>query len=267
MVEEPSPQGRNFDDMAEKFSRNIYGTTKGRIRQAVLGQDLQALLAELPQRPLRILDAGGGEGQMACELAALGHQVLLCDLSGEMIRRAKVAAEEKGVSDNMLFVQCPAQDVAQYLEQPVDLILFHAVIEWLAEPRQALQALNDCLLPGGALSLMFYNVNGLLMRHMVLGNFGHVEAGLPKIKKSSLLPDYPLEPNQVYQWLEEMEMQITGKTGVRVFHDYLRNRQQHKQDFDELLALEQRYCRQEPFVSLGRYIHVMARKPDRKDEL
>ncbi len=266
-VAAPSPQGRNFDDMAEKFSRNIYGTTKGQIRQAVLGQDLRQLLTELPQRPLRILDAGGGEGQMACELAALGHQVLLCDLSGEMIKRAQAAAAEKGVSDNMQFVQCPAQDVAQYLEQPVDLILFHAVIEWLAEPQQALAALNDCLLPGGALSLMFYNVNGLLMRHMVLGNFGHVDAGLPKIKKSSLLPDYPLEPNQVYRWLEEMGLQITGKTGVRVFHDYLRNRQQHKQDFDELLALEQRYCRQEPFVSLGRYIHVMAHKPDRKDEL
>jgi S-adenosylmethionine-dependent methyltransferase len=264
---EPSPQGRNFDDMAEKFSRNIYGTTKGRIRQAVLGEDLRELLTKLPQRPLRILDAGGGEGQMACELAALGHQVLLCDLSGEMIKRAQAAAAEKGVSDNMQFVQCPAQDVAQYLEQPVDLILFHAVIEWLAEPQQALQALNDCLLPGGALSLMFYNVKGLLMRHMVLGNFGHVEAGLPKIKKSSLLPDYPLEPENVYRWLEEMGLQITGKTGVRVFHDYLRNRQQHKQDFDELLALEQRYCRQEPFVSLGRYIHVMAHKPDRKDEL
>src|SRR5471030_3167176 len=31
-----SMQDRNFDDIAEKFSRNIYGTTKGRIRQAVL---------------------------------------------------------------------------------------------------------------------------------------------------------------------------------------------------------------------------------------
>ena len=29
----------------------------------------------------------------------------------------------------------------------------------------------------------------------------------------------------------------------------------------DLLAMEQQYCRQEPFVSLGRYIHVMAQKP------
>lgn len=49
---------RNFDDIADKFSRNIYGTTKGKIRQAVIWDDLQQLLTQLPDRPLRILDAG-----------------------------------------------------------------------------------------------------------------------------------------------------------------------------------------------------------------
>lgn len=43
-------QDRNFDDIAEKFARNIYGTTKGKIRQAVVWQDLTGLLAQLPQR-------------------------------------------------------------------------------------------------------------------------------------------------------------------------------------------------------------------------
>ena len=53
---------RNFDDIAEKFSRNIYGTTKGQLRQTILWQDLDKLLAEFGDRPLRVLDAGGGEG-------------------------------------------------------------------------------------------------------------------------------------------------------------------------------------------------------------
>jgi S-adenosylmethionine-dependent methyltransferase len=263
-----SMQDRNFDDIADKFARNIYGTTKGRIRQAVLGQDLQGLLTTLAQRPLRILDAGGGQGHVACQLAAQGHQIILCDLSAEMLKRAQVMAEEQGVSDRMRFIHAPVQQIADYLEQPVDLILFHAVLEWLEYPQQALAILvNDCLAPGGALSLMFYNMNGLVMRHVVLGNFRHVEAGLPKLKKKSLLPDNPLDPYQVYQWLEQLGLQIVGKTGVRVFHDYLRERRQHIEDFDELLALEQRFCRQEPFVNLGRYIHVMARKPNEKDGL
>lgn len=83
---EPQPmQDRNFDDIAEKFAHNIYGTTKGKIRLAVARQDLTTLLAQLPQRSLRILHAGGDEGHMPCQLAQAGHQVLLCDLSGEMI--------------------------------------------------------------------------------------------------------------------------------------------------------------------------------------
>jgi S-adenosylmethionine-dependent methyltransferase len=253
---------RNFDDMAEKFARNIYGTTKGQLRQAILWQDLEPLMATLPARPLRILDAGGGAGQMACRLAALGHQVTLCDLSAEMVARARQAAEQKGVSGNMHFIHCSAQEVVHYLESPVDLILFHAVLEWVSDPRSMLDILWSCLKPGGALSLMFYNANGLLLHNMVAGNFAYVQQGMAKRKKRTLSPDNPLRPEQVYDWLEQIGWLITGKTGVRVFHDYLREKQQQRECFEQLLALETAYCRQEPWISLGRYIHVTAQKPE-----
>lgn len=260
-------QDRNFDDIAEKFSKNIYGTTKGRIRQAILWQELDALLTTLPAVPLSVLDAGGGEGQTGCGIAALGHNVVLCDLSAEMLSRARRLAEEKGVSDNMQFKQISAQQAGQYLDKPVDLVLFHAVLEWVAEPQQALRALYDVLKPGGVLSLMFYNINGLTMQTMVLGNFGYLQAGLGKRKRKTLSPDYPRDPQQVYGWLQECGFTIENKTGIRVFHDYLRDKNKQSERFDEVLALEKQYCHQEPFLSLGRYIHVTARKPIQKDEL
>ena len=254
-------QDRNFDDIAEKFSRNIYGTTKGQLRQAILWQDLDVLLAAMGTQPLRILDAGGGEGQTAIKMAERGHHVTLCDLSAEMIARASQAASDKGVSHNMHFIQCAAQDVAGHLESPVDLILFHAVLEWVAEPQEALKTLWSVLRPGGVLSLMFYNANGLLMHNMVAGNFDYVALGMPKKKKRTLSPNYPRDPQQVYGWLEEIGWQINGKTGVRVFHDYLRDKHKQQDSYDILLELETRYCRQEPYISLGRYIHVTALKP------
>lgn len=254
-------QDRNFDDIADKFSHNIYGTTKGKIRQAVLWYDLEILLSQLPSRPLRILDAGGGEGLMACQLAALGHQVTLCDLSSEMIQRAATLVQEENLQQQMQFVHCAAQDIAQHTGQRFDLILFHAVLEWIAAPQAALQALIDCLTPEGALSLMFFNANGLVMRNAILGNFRMALSGERRRRKQSLSPLYPLSPPEVYQWIEQAGMTISAKTGVRVFHDYLQNRKQQSEDFAELLMLEQRYCRQEPFVSLGRYIHVVAHNP------
>ncbi len=50
----------SFDGMADKFAQNIYGTSKGKIRAAVVWQDLQGCLSRLGDRPLRVLDAGGG---------------------------------------------------------------------------------------------------------------------------------------------------------------------------------------------------------------
>lgn len=253
---------RNFDDIAEKFSRNIYGTTKGQLRQEILWQDLDVLLATLPQRPLRVLDAGGGEGQTAIRMAERGHHVVLCDLSSEMLTRAQQACAEKGRDADMRFVHCAAQDIGQHLESPVDLVLCHAMLEWVNDPKAVLEALWNVLTPGGALSLMFYNANGLLMHNMVAGNFAYVQQGMEKRKKRTLSPDHPRNPDDVYQWLEQIGWTITGKTGVRVFHDYLREKHKQRDDFERLLALETRYCRQEPYISLGRYIHVTARKPE-----
>ncbi len=79
---------------------------------------------------------------------------------------------------------------------------------------------------------MFYNANGLLMHNMVAGNFDYVQAGMPKRKKRTLSPDYPRDPAQVYQWLEAIGWQITGKTGVRVFHDYLREKHQQRDCYE-----------------------------------
>ena len=243
---------RNFDDIAEKFSRNIYGTTKGQLRQTILWQDLDKLLADYAGQTLRVLDAGGGEGQTAILMAQRGHHVTLCDLSAEMVARAQRAAEEQGVSDNMHFIHCAAQDIPQHLDSQVDLILFHAVLEWVADPQAVLKTLWSMLRPGGALSLMFYNANGLLMRNVLVGNFGYVQQGMYKKKRRTLSPDFPRDPQQVYGWLEEI--------GVRVFHDYLRDKQKQHDCFDALTEIETRYCRQEPYISLGRYIHVTAIK-------
>lgn len=252
---------RNFDDIAEKFSRHIYHTSKGRLRQAILWQDLHSMLATREPRCLQILDAGAGAGQTALQMAQYGHQLTLCDISADMLARAKQAAAERGLSSSVRFLQCPAQQVAEHLAAPVDLILCHALLEWVEHPLALLTALWQCLKPGGALSLMFYNVNGLLIHNMLAGNFAHVAQGMPRRKKRSLSPEHPLEPEQVYGWLRNTGWQITGKTGVRVFHDYLRDKRQQQEDFAALLALESRFCRHEPYISMARYIHVSARKP------
>lgn len=252
---------RSFDGLADKFARNIYGTSKGRIRATVVWQDLQACLERLGNRPLRILDAGGGFGYFAQQLAELGHQVTLCDLSAEMLEIGRQQIAARGLGERIRLIHCSIQELPRHLQGDYDLILCHAVLEWLSEPRQTLLTLLDFLAPGGILSLLFYNRQALLFQSLVVGNFDYIRAGLVKKRRQKLTPSNPQQPDEVCAWLEQAGLRLLGKTGVRVIHDYMRHKQDQIDKFDDLLEMEQHYCRQEPFSSLGRYIHLMAQRP------
>ncbi len=143
----------------------------------------------------------------------------------------------------------------------MDLVLFHAVMEWLAEPKPALQNLLAQVRPGGMVSVMFYNYHGLVYKNAVCGNIPHVLEDMPHRKRFKLQPQKGLLPEEVYQWIEESGFEICGKSGIRCFSDYIGNmKNMGEYQYEDLVALERKFCRQEPYLSLGRYIHVWAKK-------
>lgn len=255
------PVDKNFDNVAEKFQRNIYQGLKGKIRLMILDQDIQSQVFAHHSQPLRILDAGAGSGQYALHLAQQGHQMVMADISEKMlgIARDNFIQADIDLSQHQ-FLHVPAQELSQHLSTPFPLVLFHAVMEWLANPRQTLEQLLPMLADGGYLSLMFFNRNSLIMQHVIFGNLGILEKNrIRGVGKKTLTPTHPLEPQEVYQWLEEAGLEILVKSGVRVVHDY--SPKVKLREFPEkYIQLEQQYCRQEPFLSMGRYIHVLCRK-------
>lgn len=253
-----SKSDRNFDSIAAKFQQNIYQTSKGRLRQLVLQRDLSECAA-LAQ-PTRVLDVGAGQGQLALWLASLGHQVLLTDLSSEMLLMAEQQAKEQGLLPQITIENTGLADlVLQNNQYPV--VLCHAVLEWLADAEQAISQLWQMLEPGGTLSLMFYNVDAKRFSNIVYGNFNYVLRDLAYKKKVSLSPQHPLDPLDVLRWCQVQGFELLSKTGVRCFHDYLRDRSEQETEFDKLLEVELRYNRVEPYASLGRYQHLLLKKP------
>lgn len=252
---------RNFDDLVHRFKDNIYDSPKGRIRLAILQDDLQSALAQYPvSTPLHVLDAGCGMGHMALYLAEQGHDIVLCDHSAKMLERAKQLFLQYGITTNTKFVHAPVQELPQDLNEKFDLVLFHAVLEWLAEPLATLEALIDLIKPGGLLSIMFYNRNSFIMRNMLQGNFRKIISGDYRGHPRSLTPNNPLQPDEVYEWLDQLGLKIMSSSGVRILYDYLKPDIREQRSFEDLLDMERRYCRQEPYRSLGRYIHVIAAK-------
>ncbi len=261
-------EDRNFDDIAHKFVKNIYGSDKGEIRQVIVWEDLEQLLTAVDgdSRALEILDAGGGLAQMSQKLAKLGHHISLCDLSSEMLQLARQDIEKNGLLEQYRLIHSPVQDIERHLERPVDVVMFHAVMEWLADPKSALATVLEQVKPGGAASIMFYNHHGLVYKNVVCGNIPHILDGMPHRKRFKLQPQKGLKPEDVYQWIEDAGFEICGKSGLRCFSDYIGNMQYTGDyQYEDVLALEKQLCRQEPYLSLGRYIHVWAKKKEKQE--
>ncbi|NOI12748.1 tRNA uridine 5-oxyacetic acid(34) methyltransferase CmoM [Vibrio hepatarius] len=261
-------EDRNFDDIAHKFVKNIYGSDKGEIRQVIVWEDLEQLLTAVDgdSRALEILDAGGGLAQMSQKLAKLGHHISLCDLSSEMLQLARQDIEKNGLLEQYRLIHSPVQDIERHLERPVDVVMFHAVMEWLADPKSALATVLEQVKPGGAASIMFYNHHGLVYKNVVCGNIPHILDGMPHRKRFKLQPQKGLKPEDVYQWIEDAGFEICGKSGIRCFSDYIGNMQYTGDyQYEDVLALEKQLCRQEPYLSLGRYIHVWAKKKEKQE--
>ena len=77
---------QNFDSLAERFTRRLYGKPKGQLRlQLVRNGLLQDSKAVSSPSQLRVLDIGCGLGQMSELLSSQGHLVYACYTSLVML--------------------------------------------------------------------------------------------------------------------------------------------------------------------------------------
>ncbi len=248
-----------FDALAERFERKIYGSEKGDLRLHLLWDDLQGNIPALAS--LRALDAGGGLGQISQRLAALGCEVTLAEPAAAMLARARELFIENHIdTSRTAFLQASIQQLPAVLpKQPFDLVVCHAVLEWLAEPLTTLAPLLDWMTPGGYLSLAFYNRESIIWKNLLKGNIHKVRSGKLAGDPGSLTPINPQSAPAVIDWLREQGLEIVSTTGIRCLNDYLYPGVNIAAD--ELLQLERELSRQEPYKWLGRYIHVIARQP------
>lgn len=242
---------QSFNGLAEKFNRNIYGTTKGRLRHQLLCDVLSEVLADEPAQ--NIIELGGGTGVMSAFLAGLGHQLTLTDISEDILTIARQQLDAGiAVRQADLFA---IDDLGEF-----DVVVCHAVLEWLARPFEALSILADRLRPGARLSLTFFNRDAALFSNAVYGNFDYIARGMKVKNQVRLNPQQPLVPKAVIAEVEKLGFEVQSMRGIRCFHDYLRDRQMADSKYDELLALEREYGQREPYLWLGKYFHLWLEK-------
>ncbi len=255
---------KSFDGLAVRFAQRVYGNVKGEIRLKILWRDITEQIPELiTSKPLRILDIGGGLGQLSVELAKHNNQVVYNDISPEMAEMAKSLAKKENVEENIHWFVGPYQQLKENISEQFDVILCHAVIEWLEHPEQLIHFLNGFLNPGGYLSLCFYNPAALVFKNLLRGNFNRAEGkGIKTTGKKiiqSLTPTNPSSAEEVKAWLIEENFNLLTVSGMRVFSDYTKEKRGALLIPEEIIHKELQFSQLEPYKWLGRYLHFMAK--------
>ena len=138
--------------------------------------DLVQTQAAALDRPLRILDLGGGTGELAVPLAGLGPHVVesvtVVDPSPDALAALARRAGESGIPDCVVALQGDADTLAEVLPgRQFDLVCCHGVLEFVDDPQASLRSLAAAMAPGGALSLLVASRLAGVVHRALAGDF------------------------------------------------------------------------------------------------
>jgi len=144
------------------------------LRTAVVWRTLRAALTERAggRAALDIVDAGGGTGNFAVPLAALGHHVTVVDPNPDSLAALERRAADAGVTALVRPVQAEAAELPDVVgPDAADLVMCHSVLEYVDDPAVELAAVVAVARPGAAVSVLTANPVAAALHRALAGQF------------------------------------------------------------------------------------------------
>ncbi len=232
------------------------------VRQELVRRQLASHLST-SLGPLRVLDAGCGQGTQAIALARLGHEVIGIDLSDALLRTARAAAggETSAVRSRIHFEVGDLLALGAGHGGRFDLVCCHGVAMYLPSLEETVRALAGATRRGGLISLLTRNRAGLAMRAGMSGEWtGAMKAFDARLYDNRLGIEAVRadEPNEVQAVLRAVGATTVAWYGVRLFTDHWG--QHHPgNDVADILAAEEEAGRRDPYRSVAALTHTIAR--------
>ncbi|HLR84160.1 MAG TPA: methyltransferase domain-containing protein [Nocardioidaceae bacterium] len=148
------------------------------VRTVVVWEVVRDLVLELAgERPLTIVDVGGGTGGLAVRIAELGHRVVVVDPSPNALASLNRRAEDAGVVELVRGVQGDATDLGgQVTDNSADLIVCHGVLDVVDKPADALDRIRAALRTDGVLSAAVPGRPAGVLARAIAGQFERAQA-------------------------------------------------------------------------------------------
>jgi S-adenosylmethionine-dependent methyltransferase len=221
----------------------------------------------------KVLDAGCGLGDAAELWLERGCQVYLCDFAPAMLARARegLLLAHPEWESRLHFVEAPVQDLPdRFAPGFFDLILCHTLLEYVKDAQATVRQLVGLLRKDGFFSCTAANRFSEPW-HLALRNLnprkaaGALEGGISPAKLFQNMPRRSFSPAEAVKLLAQSGLTSCEELGIRIFADYLpEEKLREAKFFHKVIELERRALDKDPYRHLARYIHIIARKGNRR---
>ena len=248
----------------------------GRLRYRVVAATLRRWLAEVSDGPLRVLDAGGGNGRDAVQLAVQGHDVTVLDTAPDMLDLARAAAAAAGVGSRLHTVAADLEDLHALAaltrhraggSGSFDVVLCHDVLQHrgsLQRVREDVATLASSLRPGGLLSLLAPNPAADVLAAAVRGDPAQAWVLLDAARTVDDVTGRTvlrLDPDDVLEAVRAAGCDPAGRAGVLSVTGLLHDAASADERLvDDLEHLETALSDREPHLRSARSWHLAARR-------
>jgi ubiquinone/menaquinone biosynthesis C-methylase UbiE len=210
----------------------------------------------------RIVDVGGGTGGFAVRLAELGHQVTVVDPSPDALAALGRRAREVGV--DVAGLQGDLSDLPSLVDDPVEVVLCHGVLEVVDDPAAALATIREVLRPGGTLSLLVAQRHAAVIARAMAGHFPQALALLsdaPDADAAHSKTGHRFTADEATALVTAAGFSVDSVHGVRVFADLVPG---SLLDLEpgataSLLELERVASELPEYLPLSAQLHLLAR--------
>ncbi|KUF13969.1 MULTISPECIES: methyltransferase [Streptomyces] len=216
---------------------------------------------------LDVLDTGGGSGNFAVPVAALGHRVTVVDPSPNALFALERRAAEAGVADRVRGVQGDVHGLFDVVERGgYDAVLCHGVLEYVDDPAEGVRNAVGALRAGGVLSLLAAGLGGAVIGRALAGHFSEAHRALDdpagRWGESDPVPRR-FTAEQLGGLVEGAGLRVGAVHGVRVFADLVPGVLVDTEPgaLDALLKLEAAAAELSAFHAVATQLHVLGVTP------
>lgn len=215
-----------------------------------------------------VLDAGGGTGKWARIFAQKGYEVIVTDLSSQMLKQGEKYAKEKGLLNRMSFVKGDICDLP-FLDKKFDITISQGnPVCYSNNPEKAISEIARVTKQGGDVVISVHNK--LAMMHYFYYIMGKVSFNdLLNFSKTNRIyidfPIYAFTPNKLIEMCQKYNLCIKSIVGKQLISGYVQSENylhilSDKKLFDKTIELEKKYWSSRDAIGMASHLEVSCRK-------